>query len=229
MHTGTGQVAELILRDGLRHARITCPATLIPSPGQYLLAAVDSDSPLPDPVFYTDSVPNGFLATQAPAQWLPGTDLHLRGPLGRGFEIPASARKIALIPFGGSASRLFPLIGSARRLGAAVVLVKDSSADYLPDEVEVQPKSAAGEVLAWADWVALDVERDDLPELREWLGGQNQVLPLKEAAVLLRTSFACGGLADCGVCAVATKQGWKMACTEGPVLTWGEISVPDAK
>ena len=229
MHKGIGQVAELILRDGLRHARITCPAGLIPSPGQYLLAVDGSDSPLPDPIFYTDSAPDGFLAAPAPPEWMPGIQLYLRGPLGRGFEIPASARKIALIPLADSGSRLFPLIRLALKKGAAVVLVSDTSVDYLPDEVEVQPRSAVSEVLAWADWVALDVGREDLPELRDWLGKQNQASALKDAEVLLRTSVPCGGVAECGVCAVTTKAGWKMACKEGPVFQWDEISVPNAK
>ena len=229
MHAGIGQIAELILRDGLRHARITCTAGMIPSPGQYLLASNAADSPLPVPIYYTDSAPEGFLAVPIPAEWMPGSELHLRGPLGRGFEIPAPVRKIALIPFVESTSGLFPLIRPALNQGAAIVLVKDSSVDDLPDEVEVQPRSAVGEVLAWADWVALDVGRDHLAELHEWLEEQGQARVAKDAAVLLRTSISCGGVAECGVCAVMTKAGWKMACKDGPVFTWDEFSIPNSK
>jgi NAD(P)H-flavin reductase len=28
----------------------------------------------------------------------------------------------------------------------------------------------------------------------------------------------CGGVADCGACAVETRLGWKLACEDGPVF-----------
>jgi hypothetical protein len=59
-----------------------------------------------------------------------------------------------------------------------------------------------------------------LPELKEKLREQNQVLVEKEAQVLIRTSMPCGGIAECGVCAVPLKSKWKMACKDGPVFEW---------
>jgi NAD(P)H-flavin reductase len=41
--------------------------------------------------------------------------------------------------------------------------------------------------------------------------------------VLLRTQMPCGALAECGVCAVRTRGGWKMACKDGPVFDWREL------
>ena len=223
MHTGKGQVVELVLRDGLRHARIACAANLIPSPGQYLLAGTASDSPLPDPIPYTDSAPDGFLAGPAPDHWTPGLEISLRGPLGRGFVLPASARKIALIPFHNHPERLYPLIRPALKQGAAVVLVNSTSHDHLSDDVEVQPLSALDEVLSWADWIAMDMAREEVPGLRDLLGRQKQSPGLRDAEVLIRTSVPCGGIAECGVCGLVTKSGWKMACREGPVFAWGEV------
>jgi NAD(P)H-flavin reductase len=231
MHTGKGQVLEMVLQDGFRRARIKCPAILIPSPGQYLLVSDGSDSPLADSVCYADSAPDGvatapwrhFLAAPAPSSWHPGLELFLCGPLGRGFELPASARKVALVPFGGSAAPLLPLVSHALKHGAAVVLVGNSAFDHLPDEVEVQPLSALNEIAAWADWLALDVARENWDELRERVGNKNQSSVWSDAQVLIHTPVPCGGFAECGVCAVMTKSGWKMACKDGPVFRWEEI------
>ena len=90
MHIGTGQVLELILEDECRYVRVSCPANQIPTPGQYLLAGDGSGSPLPVPLFYTNSAPQGFIAA-APVTtaWNPGLVLYLRGPLGRGFGLPS--------------------------------------------------------------------------------------------------------------------------------------------
>src|SRR5687767_10041752 len=99
MQTAKGEVLELILEDGYRYVRVSCPTSLVPSPGQYLLASDGSDSSfLPIPLFYTDSRLNGFItAAPVPDAWNPGLALHLRGPLGRGFTLPLTARKVALV------------------------------------------------------------------------------------------------------------------------------------
>lgn len=224
MHTGTGQILETILEDGFRLARIVCPANLIPTPGQYLLASDASDSPLPVPLFYTDSAPEGFMATPPiPESWMPGMGLSLRGPLGRGFVIPAAARKIALVAFDDSPLRLRGLIQPVLKQGADVVLVSGFAMDHVSDEVEVQPLSALSEIMAWADYAAFDVARANLFGLRERLGARKPLPAAYEAQVLIRTSMPCGGVAECGVCAVSLPSGWQMACKDGPVFDLREI------
>lgn len=224
MHTGKGQVIETILEDGQRLARISCLTNLIPSAGQYLLASDASDSPLPVPLYYTDSAPEGFIAAPPiPEAWMPGMQIFLRGPLGRGFVLPALARKIALIAFDDAPLRLRGLIRPALKQGAAVVLVSDFAADNLSDEVEAQPLSALQDVLAWADFAAFDVARVNLFELREKLGMMKQAQAACEAQVLIRTAVPCGGVADCGVCGVSLKSGWQLACKDGPVFDLREI------
>ncbi len=224
MHNAKGQVVELILENGLRHARISCPAELIPAPGQYLLASDASDSPLPVPIFSTESAPGSFISSAPiPETWTPGAEITLRGPLGRGFVLPPSSRKIALVAFDTAPSLLHGLIAPALKQGAAVVLVSGTDGEHLPDEVEVQPLSALDEVLAWADYLAFDVARGELPGLRERLGSVKQAWAGKEAQVLIHTPMPCGGIADCGVCAVTLKSGWAMACKDGPVFELGKV------
>ena len=224
MHTAKGQVIELILENGLRHVRISCPANLTPSPGQYVLASDEPDSPLPVPIFYTASAPQGFIASApVPDSWTPGMEVHLRGPLGRGFSLPLSARKVGLIAFDDAPSRLRGLIAPALKQSAAVVLVTDLDSDSLPDEVEVQPTSALAEIVEWGDYLAFDVARENLFELKEYLWSMKQAWAKNEAQLLIRTPMPCGGVADCGVCAVTLKSGWEMACKEGPVFELKEI------
>ena len=213
---------ELIFEDGCLFARVSCTDSLIPGPGQYLLAGHSSDSLLPVPIFYTESAPQGFIGP-APEFWRPGDTLALRGPLGRGFILPASARRVGLVAFDDSPARLRGLIQPALRQGASVVVLCDTEADHLPDEVEVQPLAAMGEILRWEDFVALDVERDNLRELLEKLGEQNPLRALSEAELLIRTPMPCGGLADCGVCAVSTRSDWNLACKDGPVFPLSEF------
>lgn len=224
MNIGKGQVHELILRDGCRYVRISCAANLIPGPGQYLLTGDGSDSPLPVPLFHTDFAPEGFIA-EAPVAvtWGPGLELHMRGPLGRGFTLPVTARKMALVAFEDSPARLRGLIELALKQDAAIVLVCNSAPEDLPDEVEAQPMSTLEEILAWADYTAFDVDREHFHQVKEQLRTLNQVLSGKDAQVLVHTPVPCGGIAECGICAVTCRSGWKLACKDGPVFDWREL------
>ncbi|HNH26155.1 MAG TPA: hypothetical protein PLR93_04005, partial [Anaerolineales bacterium] len=157
MKTGTGKIEELFL-DG--SARISCPPELIPAPGQYLLAhAAGSDAPLPVPLFSSlSSSQNGFrFAPPIPSSWQPGQLLHLRGPIGHGFSLPSSARKIALVGLEDTPARLLGLLSQALKQSAEVVLVSNSSVEDLPEVVEIQPVKGLLDVLRWADFVAMDV------------------------------------------------------------------------
>ena len=222
MHTGTGRIVELLLEDGCRYARIVCPGNLIPDPGQYLLAGHGPDSVLPVPIFHTDSASDGFIGP-AFEGWKPGDLLALRGPLGRGFSLPVSARKVALIAFDGPPARLRGLIPPALRQRASVVLLCDSTPDHLPDVIEVLPVSAIKEIFQWADYIALDVKRTSFNVLMENLRGSSRHAALPFAQVLVQAPMPCGGLADCSVCALTAGSGWKLVCREGPVFDLGEL------
>jgi len=235
MKQGTGALIELYLENGLTSGRLLCPQNLMPAPGQYLLAHDPaSDNPLPAPVFSAGSVSGGFLtAPPIPETWRPGTSLSLRGPLGNGFFLPASARRVALVSLGETSARLKPLLTASLKQEALVVLVSDLDLTDLPPEVEIQPLSALTDITQWADYVALDVPREFLPRLREKLGlsGHARVRFARpgaagragEAQVLVFTPMPCGGMGACGVCSVIVRRGWKMACKDGPVFDLNEL------
>lgn len=149
---------------------------------------------------------------------MPGARLNLRGPLGRGFSLPASARRVALIAFDDSPSRLRGLIRLALEREAALALVCAHAAEDLPEEVEVQPLRAMDEIIEWADYIAFDAARESLLELRARLEKRRQVIVSREAQILIRAPMPCGALAECGVCAVMIRHEWKMACKDGPVF-----------
>ncbi len=216
MKTGEGQLKEIYLDSS---ARIVCPPELIPAPGQYLLGDMTaSNAAVAVPIFPSESTPDGFRsAPTLPSAWIPGARLNLRGPLGHGFSIPSFARKIALIAFDDSPARLRGLIPLAFKQNAEVVLVCNSIVNDLPEFVEVQPLQALTEIVAWADFIAADVVRENLNQFQETLGRA------PETQVLIRAPMPCGALAECGACALTIGYHWKMICKDGPVFTVGEL------
>ena len=222
-----GIVRELVLLDGEPSVRIQCEPSLIPAPGQYLLAYADgSDSPLAASVFSAKSLADGFLAAPpVPLSWNLGMRLHLRGPLGHGFVLPNDARRVALVAFDDSTSRLMPLLDSALKQQASIVLVCQTSPDDLPLQIEVQPLSALMDVCNWAEYIAMDASRESMPELKKMLGKSGKLIVKNEAQILIRTPMPCGAIAECGVCAIESHRGQLLACKDGPVFDLKDLLI----
>ena len=219
-----GTVAELVLLDGSASARIRCPEGVIPAPGQYALAhAEGSDAPLASALFSAREATEGFIAAPpVPASWLPGTKLALRGPLGHGFSLPVSARRVALIAIDCPPATLLALLNQATRQAASVTLVGQRIPEDLPLQIEAQPPEALHDVCAWADYIAMDVPRESLAGLKELFKGRQATFKA-EAQALVRTPMPCGALAACGVCTVDGGGKALLACEDGPVFDFLQL------
>lgn len=219
MQTGHGELVQIMLGPDAA-GEIACPPALVPAPGQYLMAAPVSEpaAALAIPLFAAGYAPRGFIAAPPlPSAWLPGLSLTLRGPLGKGFILPPAAARIALAALGNGVGRVMPLVRPALSQGAAVLLLSDHAPDLLPHEVELSLHggdllrwhSLLAEAAAWSDYLAVDVPREALADVAiRGAGGQ----------ALVRTALPCGGLADCGACAIHIRRRYVLACKDGPVL-----------
>jgi hypothetical protein len=225
MAAGIGKIRELRLEPEGLGGRIDCPAGLRPAPGQYLLASrPGADETVPAALFAGRPEDGGLeVAPPLPAGWALGAELALRGPYGRGFRLPGSARRVALAGLAGGPGRLLPLIAPALAQRAAVALYAGRTPPDLPEEVEVLPPDLLPEALAWADYLALDARLEQLPALRARLGLTPAQRPACDIQVLVLAAMPCGGLAECGVCAVPTRRGWAHACADGPVFDFQDL------
>ena len=218
-----GMVREIQWQVGLgRTAWIECPKAAIPAPGRYVMAwsPEDADAPLATPLFAARIEAGGFqAAAPIPDAWEPGARLDLRGPLGKGFTPPANLRRLALASLDENLAHLLPLMQHALEQEAAVALFTDQALTNLPSAVEANPLEVLQEALTWADYLAVDLPPQAIPELSRLLevkrvGG---ALPCP-AQALVHQIMPCGALAGCGACAVETRLGWKLACNDGPVF-----------
>jgi dihydroorotate dehydrogenase electron transfer subunit len=150
-------------------------------------------------------------------------NLSLRGPLGRGFQMPPNTRRLALASLDDHPQRLLPLAHQALAQRASVVLYANSATRGLPEEVEVLPPDLLPEAQSWADFMALDARSFSLGGLRERLGLQAHQRPSCTTQVLVITAMPCSGIAECGVCAVTTRNGWALACVDGPVFDFNQL------
>lgn len=213
-----GKIIERILDGRRAAARIACAANLVPAPGQYLLAHLPaSDDPLAVAVFSAGVAADGFFAASSlSSAWTAGAALSLRGPLGRGFAIPANARRVALAAWDVSPAYLLGLLPLAEKQGADLVLLCDDPPEDIPSDVEIRPLAALDEIAQWADYLALAASRAGW---RERVHERARLKVTREAQALIVTPMPCGGLAQCGVCSVEVGKGSWLACEDGPVFS----------
>lgn len=176
----------------------------------------------------------------------PGDTLDVIGPLGRGFPMPKNVRRLLLVS---DTPAMGPLLGQMERAlaaGAAVTLVlggSRASALYpvaaLPPVVEFQAATLDGslgyrgpvtdllpDLLRWADLACLVGSTPLYRAVREQL---EHVRLRAEAGFLYGliadSPLACG-VGACQSCTVATPNGSKLSCVDGPVFDLTELELP---
>jgi hypothetical protein len=227
----TVSLQEVVAFGSERVGLLDCPDRYQPRPGQYLPAQRVEEKPVPLPVslFKVFDDNGGGRLAPLPEDWLPGDRIALRPPQGRGFCLPDAARAVGLLAVGVSPLRLLALLGPALAQDAAVTLFceplpPEDLLRRLPAAVEVSPAQSLVENLDWPDFLAVDVPHSVLARLPGFLGlGEgHRFLPFG-GQILVRVDIPCHGLGTCGVCAVETSRGWRLACVDGPVFPLMEI------
>ncbi len=222
-------VARITHVEGRGQVYLTTSRPLNAQAGQYVLAwsPRQPDTALATPLFPSDLRGEGWVASPLPGEilrWQPGDSLRLRGPLGHGFHLPSDTQHVVLAALDDDPAPLLPLVGMALAQGAAVAAF-GAFPDALPAAVEVRPLGDLPDGYRWADYLALTLHPEALPRLRLSLGlHPNTYLP-SHAEALLRLPMPCGGLSECGVCAVDGLHKPILVCKQGPVLPLNTLAV----
>lgn len=216
------EILETRLDGGSVSCMLRLPPGLRPAAGQYLYAFCEEAGDLLPTVLFPASLPGAemLFAAPVPLAWSAGMLLVARGPLGRGFALTDAARRVALAALNSSAGALLPLAWQALQRGGEVALYAQVAPPGLPPAVEILPLDLLPEAPAWAHYLALDAPLAALEALPGRLGARGFGPLACATQVLVRAAMPCAGAAACGVCAVQTRRGWKLACKDGPVFDW---------
>lgn len=193
--------------------------------GQYVMAHRVGDF-LPTPLFPSGMTGLYFTsATPIDSPWQPGDLFRLRYPLGKGFTIQKKTPSRLLMVSGTeNPLRLLPAAGMVLADQGAVAFFGYHQPDDLPVDIEVLTRDQLSEALTWADCVIGDTSYENLAVwnglVRDSMSGSTY-----DIQVLVDTPMVCMGMAECGVCAVKTRHGWKHACVDGPVFPLAELDV----
>ncbi len=173
-----------------------------------------------------------------------GETLDLLGPLGHGFRLDPTTRRILLVAGGLGAAPLVALADEAISREMSVVLLEGADTacrilppQYLPAEIEYQICTEDGTLgtcglvtglcspyLEWADQVFACGPAGMMPPLWEQLRVQAQGGRRLNAQVSLEARMACG-MGVCLSCVVETRHGLKRVCRDGPVFDLTEVNL----
>ncbi len=222
----TSELIEIRQEDGGLSGWLRWPGSLKPAPGQYLLGrAVDLPAALPSTLYACGWQTGRVQVTGLPPAWNVGTPVALRGFLGQGFSLPASAARVALAALSARPARLRLLMQAALARGASVAFYAQGVPPGLPDEVEVLPLNLLPEAPAWADYLAVELDGIQVRAWRKWFNLRYDQPLACPAEAVVGVPMPCGEVAACGLCAVETRSGWRLACKDGTVFALASLAV----
>ena len=147
--------------------------------------------------------------------------MKVTGPVGKGFKLPDDVRRLALVTISGSIAHLLPLVNPSIQNGVDITIFTPNplKVKSLPLSVEIQHLEALPVNLSWATFMAIDTPLSEMQNLRGLFGlNAYEKIPCP-AQVLVHVPMTCGGLGECGICAVPAIRGrYKLACVDGPVF-----------
>jgi dihydroorotate dehydrogenase electron transfer subunit len=210
--------------------QVITPPFQVPIAGQFFQGfAADSEDLLPT-LLYPFQVNSNelILCGDIPKSWMPGTELHMRGPRGNGFHLPPLTRRVALTTLDHfSLNRLMALAEAALANRAEVSLFTNQQLTDLAPEIEVLPLEELHQIQDWADYLAAVLQPGQVNALRRSL----QLIPGRKnpfnAEIMLETPKICDESSSCGACSVFTNRGWRLACKDGPVFALDDLPGED--
>jgi len=206
---------------GAAAARLRAAPGAIPAPGQISLACrPGAEDPLRQMLVPIELHPDGFTCLHPESvRWLPGDELDLLGPIGRGFTPPSDRARWLLAVFDLPPEVLSPLltVGLARRVELAIWSERRGT---YPSQVEVLPDLTLA--IAWANYIALAISPSGLERLRSNPDLPNLRRQGPTVEVFHLPHMACG-IGVCGACAVEGYPRHPRACSDGPVLRLEDV------
>jgi len=217
------------------------------TPGRFVLA--DLGDYLRKPLFPAslETPPPGHgefdvlvLPSHPAAALQPGASVDLIGPLGQGFRIPETTRRLLLVASIAHLPALLALTNQEPGLSTALLLSVASVAELypvqlLPPALEVHVVTADGstghcgsildlfpDLVRWADCACIAADPAIYPALARIVREVRIGSTHHFAQALIAPPMVCG-VGACYGCAVPVRGGIKRACTDGPVFDLLEL------
>lgn len=173
------------------------------------------------PIYFTLQLEEVFFMKPKNTHWEIGDQLIVKGPIGSGFSNDSYFQNILCFCLDQSQGGLNPLIENSVSIGKNVAYMVDDINLPLPKSVEIVFPDMLDENLLWADYVVIEIERDNL---EKYQGILRKILnSYLTTEILIYCPILCSGDSQCMVCSVKTKKGFIRTCQHGTVFKLNEL------
>ncbi len=156
-------------------------------------------------------------------QWQIGKNILVRGPIGNGFHPIGRYGKILFIVPGEVIGSLQPLIDIAIQSQKSLAISNKNNNWRIHPEAEIILIEDIDFAISWADFIYLECARNELKNFQDLINKIKHHHTPSE--IFIYSPVLCGGNADCMVCSVLTKSGFRRICKDGPVLPIEELEL----
>lgn len=156
-------------------------------------------------------------------RWDIGDVLHFHGPIGSGFSDLSKFSNIFMLSLDPEHHSLKALMDIGIKENKNIAYFAENKDIPIPPTVEILTTDLIAETFEWANYISIEMKREDLPKNYEVLKN------IKECAVtcelLIYCPILCLGKADCLICSLKTKRGWVKTCQEGQVFNLDNLEL----
>ena len=164
-----------------------------------------------------------WYACDKPIQWQIGKEISVRGPIGKGFHPIDREGKILFIIPGELFGSLRPLIDDAIQSKKNVAIFCKNIDWQIHPDAEIILIEDLDFAINWTDFIYLECARNELKNILDIINLiKERRIP---SEIFVHTPILCGGNADCMVCAVKTKSGYRRICKDGPIISIEELEI----
>ena len=190
-------------------------------PGQFLLAYHPEKDDRLKQLFFVSKIDDGFFTISENTNWEIGDQIFFKGPIGKGFSELSLSQNILIISLGPTKGSLFSVIDIGIKEGKNIAYLTNDLEIPLPHSIEVLTPDMIDESLTWADFVMIEIERDEVVKYADLL--QKVKSAGVNSELLIYSPILCSGDTQCMICAVRTKKGWIRSCHDGAVFKLSEL------
>ena len=185
-------------------------------PGQFFMGYVAGKDYHVSPVYFVSSQEDHFFLRPEESRWELGDLVTLKGPIGNGFSDLSLYQNILLINSGMDNGVLSAVIEAGLKSNKNIAISTTNHDIQFPPSVEIILSDSIEESIEWADFIVVDIDRDNLPIERELF--RKIELSNTPCEIFIYCPFLCSGNAECMLCTVNTKHGKVKTCKQGQVF-----------
>jgi len=191
------------------------------NPGQFLIVYNPEKDDHLFPIYFTLQLDDIYFVKPINTNWEIGDQLIVKGPIGSGFSDYFNFQNLLCISLNNPRGGLNPVIDQSVSMGKNVAYMVEDTNVVLPNSVEIVFPGMLHENLLWADFVLIEVERDNLDKNQNILKSiVNSGIPTE---ILIYCPILCSGDSQCMVCSIKTKKGWIRTCQHGTVFNLNDL------